>query len=74
MLIMFNHSCGIFTVICIIVHYIITLTIQETSFFSSKLTQSDEEDAAEDIHTIGMDEDEDENKTDTNTLRSPNYS
>ena len=66
-----------FTIIGIIVHFIITLTIitiQETSFFSSKLTQSDEDDAAKDIHTIGMDEDGDEIKIDTNTLRLPNYS
>ena len=62
---------ALFTIIGIIVHYIIT--VQETSFVSSKLTQSDEEDADEAIHTIGMNEDEDEIKLTPNTLR-PNYS
>ena len=39
--------------------------LQFISFAFSKSTQSDEEDAAEDIHTRGMAEDEDEIKIDT---------
>lgn len=56
MLIMFNHRAAFFTIIGITVHYIVT--VQETRFFSSKLTQSGAEDAAENIHIIGMYEDD----------------
>ena len=40
------------------------ITIQETSLFPSKLTQSDEGDAAEDVHIIDKDEDKNEIKLD----------
>ena len=63
MLIMYNRSSAFFTVISIIVPYIIT--IQETSFFSSKFTQFDEENAAEDIYIIDVDEDEGKIEIDT---------
>ena len=60
---MYNRSSAFFTVISIIVPYIIT--IQETSFFSSKFTQFDEENAAEDIYIIDVDEDEGKIEIDT---------